>query len=109
MKTLLFSILFSAFSFFAVASSTNTEPVKSMEKQLTELISNSDFYKSPDVQDAKIMVKFTFNADNEIIVLSTDNKDYDSSIKALMNYKVLELNEDLSNKVFILPIRVERN
>lgn len=108
MKTLLFSILFSTFSFFAMASSANFEPVKSMHKQLTELISKSDFYKSQDVQDAKIIVKFTFNADNEIIVLSTDNEDYDTSIKALMNYKVLDLSEDLSNKIFILPIRVER-
>lgn len=108
MKTLLFSILFSAFSFFAMASTSNIEPVKSMEEQLTELIQSSDFYKTQKVQDVKIMVKFTFNHENEIIVLSTDNEDYDASLKSLLNYKTLDLDGDLSNKVFILPIRVER-
>ena len=108
MKTLLFSILFSAFSFFAMASSTITEPVKSMEKQLTELIQHSDYFESQDLEDAKIMVKFTFNQENEIIVLSTDNKDYDKAMKLLLNYKTLDLDQDLSSKIFILPIRVER-
>lgn len=108
MKTLVFSILFSAFSFFAMASTTNTEPVKSMQKQLSELIKKSNFYKSHKVQEVKIIVRFTFNDDNEIVVISTDNEDYDESIKAVMNYKALELDEDLSSRVFILPIRVER-
>lgn len=107
MKTLLFSILFSAFSFFAMASTTNTEPVKTMETQLTELLQNSDFFASQDLDDARIMVKFTFNQDNEIIVLSTDNRDYDKAIKSILNYKNLDLDQDLSSKIFVLPIRVE--
>ncbi len=107
MKTLVFSILFSAFSFFAMASTNNTEPVKSMEKQLSELIKDSKFYKSRKLQDAKILVKFTFNQENEIEVISTDNEDYDQSIKSVLNNQVLDLEEDLSSKVFILPIIVE--
>ncbi len=107
MKTLLFSILFSTFSFFAIASSSNAEPVKSMEKQVSELIQKSDLYKSIADQNQMVMVKFTFNTDNEIIVLSTDSKDYDKTLKNIMNYKTLELDEDLTNKVFILPIRME--
>ena len=78
-----------------------------MEKQLTELIQHADFFESQDLEDAKIMVKFTINQDNEIIVLSTDNRDYDKAIKLLLNYKKLDLNQDLSSKIFVLPIRLE--
>ncbi len=109
MKTLLFSFVFTACSFFLTASTTPSETVDSMEKQLTEMIQNSKFYKTVELEDATIMVKFTINEDNEVIVLSTDSYDYDSKIKSLLNYRNLDLDENITSKVFILPIRLEAN
>lgn len=107
MKTLLFSFVFTACSFFLTASTTPSKTVDSMEKQLTEMIQKSNFYKSVELEDAMIMVKFTINEDNEIIVLSTNSDDHDSNIKSLLNYRSLDLDENLRSKVFILPIRLQ--
>ncbi|MBK6365424.1 MAG: hypothetical protein IPG18_17550 [Saprospiraceae bacterium] len=52
----------------------------------------------------KININFLINAQNEIIVLSTSNEDFDFAIKEVLNYSKITLIELKPNTVYTLPV-----
>ena len=56
------------------------------------------------LERTNVTVRFMLNADNEIIVLSTDNSELDNSIKYSLNYKELESTDLEKNRIYVLPV-----
>lgn len=78
--------------------SKNPEGVQ-IQKMLTKLEFSSQVMKG-----TKISISFLVNAKNEIIVLSTNNKDYDDLIKTALNYQKISVSELDYNTVYTLPV-----
>ena len=47
------------------------------------------------------------NAQNEVIVVSTNNKDLDAIVKSTLNYKKIAVNELEYNKVYTVPVVIK--
>lgn len=78
--------------------SKNPEGVQ-IQKMLTKLDFSAQVAKG-----TKINISFLVNAKNEIIVLSTNNADYDDLIKTALNYQKISISELLYNTVYTLPV-----
>lgn len=52
----------------------------------------------------KINISFLVNGQNEIIVLSTSNSEFDSLIKSTLNYRKISLSDLEYNTVYTLPV-----
>lgn len=81
-----------------IPTSKNPEGVQ-IQKMLTKLDFSSQVAKG-----TKINISFIVNAKNEIIVLSTNNGDYDDLIKTALNYQKISISELLYNTVYTLPV-----
>lgn len=81
-----------------VPSAINPEGVQ-IQKMLTPLDLSSQVAKG-----TKINISFLVNAKNEIIVLSTNNNDFDSLIKNTLNYRKISMSELAYNTVYTLPV-----
>ncbi|MDA9774270.1 hypothetical protein N9B82_04870 [Saprospiraceae bacterium] len=105
-KVLFLSTLFSCVLFMASASNiTPEEAAKDLQKQVSELVLNASGWDAEDI-GTQIRVRFMVLSNDEIIVLSTNNEDYDASMKSILNYKKISVDNTLKNKVFILPVRL---
>ena len=108
-KVFFLAAILSLFSFSAFAN-TNTDPdiakVK-LQNQVKELIVDADFWTEEDL-GSEIMLKFMVTVDKEIIVLSTKSGDYEHSLKQLLNYKKVDVDNSLVNGIYLLPIKVRR-
>lgn len=103
-KVLFLSAIFS-FTFFA-ANAANINPKeasKDLQKQVSELVLDADVFTQADAGNT-LKVRFMVMDNNEIIVLSTDNENYDDTMKSILNYKLVDVDAQLKNKIFILPI-----
>lgn len=107
LKTSVLAILFS-FSFLQLnATTTIGDPQVSLEKQLNKMVTTSDIWDNIS-EDAVFRVAFTINAKGEIIVLSTDNENYDAAIKSILNYQKVKVEPAFYNKVFFLPVKLNK-
>ena len=48
------------------------------------------------------------NKSSEIVVLTTDNEELDSTMKSLLNYKKLNVDPSLVNQTFYLPVTINK-
>ena len=104
-KSLLFSVLF-AFVLGTATASTNPT-FKSARNEIKELIVKSDIIDSYS-EDVTFNITFMINAKNEIIIMSTDNKDLDQSIKEVLNYKKLKSADMKVNTTYTLPVALKK-
>ncbi len=105
-KGLFLSALFSFSFFIANAANINpTEAAQDLQKQVSELVLNADVWSVADAGN-ELHVRFMVMDNDELIVISTDNEDYDDTIKSVLNYKKVNVENQLKNKVFILPIKL---
>ena len=88
------------------ASAIETEPTKSFETEISDLIRDIDL-KNFDLEDGLIEVNFLINEKREIIVLSTTAQTLDRAIKTKLNYRVIESKDFTFNKRYTLPVRIE--
>ena len=71
--------------------------------QIEALIQNINFDVSA-LDEETIKVQFMINADDEIIVLQTDDKRVDQKIKSHLNYARIKNNDLEVNKIYIIPV-----
>lgn len=79
-------------------SKKNPEGVQ-IQKMLKEM---NDLTTS--LKGQKVNISFLVNGQNEIIVLSTSNSEYDSLIKTSLNYKKISVSELDYNTIYTLPV-----
>ena len=52
-------------------------------------------------------ISFFINSQNEVIVVSTNNRDLDGVVKSTLNYKKIAVNELEYNKVYTVPVLIK--
>ncbi len=104
-KSLMFSILF---AFVLGSASANTDPTaKSARTEIKDMIVKSEITKNLNTETT-VNVTFQVNAKNEIIVISTDNDDLDSSLKSVLNYKKLKSLDMNVGITYTLPVKLKK-
>ena len=92
---------------FANATTDNsTSSQNELRTELTKILDKMDL-GAYEISEAKINVTFMVNSDNEVVVLSTDNKNLDQLIKGKLNYKKLNSYEGPVNKTYIIPVKIQ--
>lgn len=108
MKFFKSAVLLTLFSFlFTQVNATpfTLDPQEQLEKELSNLVDNSADWGNFD-SDVTLKISLMINADGEIVVLSTNNEDFDGVAKAILNYKKVQVDAQYRNKVLILPVRL---
>lgn len=87
-------------------NSVKEDPTKKLSTQIGELL--EDNYLTFEEVSLTAQVRFTLNAEGEIVVLSVDTKNerLASFVKARLNYKKVEVAEAKEGKMFTVPIKV---
>ncbi len=104
-KSLMFSILFAFVLGTASASTNPTE--KSARTEIKEMIVKAEITKDLKAETT-VNVTFQVNAKNEIIVISTDNDNLDSSLKSVLNYKKLKSADIHVGVTYTLPVKLTK-
>ena len=88
-------------SIAATVSEYNSDPLTTSQQLLKHLqkIDISDLEK-----DKTVMVHFIINENHEIVVLSTNDEEFDHRMKTCLNYKKLDNSKLFINKDYWLPI-----
>jgi hypothetical protein len=104
-KSILMTALFALIVGTATAS-TNPE-TNSARNEIKELIKKADLAENLK-SNVTVNVKFMVNANNEIIVMSTDQKNLDGRIKSSLNYKKLKSSDMDINVTYTLPVVLKK-
>lgn len=104
-KSILLSALF-ALVFGTATASTNPEN-STTRTEIKELIEKANL-TSVIEDDVTVHVTFMVNEKNEIIIMSTNRKKLDSSIKSTLNYKKLKSSDMKVNTTYTLPIILKK-
>ena len=109
MKSIFLFALLACSTLFVNAKSIDTaNPTEELQKQISEIVTSSDIWESAD-KSFKLVVTFMVNSNGEIVILETNNKDWDDAIKSVLNYKKLKVSTALKNQIFHLPISLEKS
>jgi len=82
-------------------------PSANLSTQISKMLTENNFSEEHD--DLTAQVRFTLNADGEIVVLSV-NSEFDkmeSFVKAKLNYKKVNLADVEEGKVYTITVRIE--
>lgn len=103
------SILFTALFALVLGTATaNTNPeAKSARVEIKKLIEKADLASIIE-NDITVNVTFMVNGKNELIIMSTDKKNLDGSIKSTLNYKKLKSSDMKVNTTYTLPIVLKK-
>lgn len=91
-----------------LANDTKGEnPTRNLSNQISEMLSDNSF--SIEHNDLTAQVRFTLNAEGEIVVLSvnTEFDEMESFVKAKLNYQKVNLANVEEGKVYTIPVRIE--
>ena len=104
-KSILMTALF-ALILGTASASTNPE-TNSARNEIKKMIEKAEIaLKIKD--DITVRVNFMVNSNNEIIVMSTDQKNLDRSIKSALNYKKLKSSNIKVNMNYTLPVSLKK-
>ena len=104
-KSILMTALF-ALILGTASASTNPE-TNSARSEIKKLIEKANL--TSDIKnDVTVNVTFMVNSKNEIIIMSTDKKNLDSSIKSTLNYKKLKSSDMKVNVTYTLPVILKK-
>lgn len=90
-----------------LANSTDARtPVQGISEQITQLLSDNSF--SEEECDSTAQVRFTLNADGEIVVLSVQTKStsLERFVKNRLNYQKIKISGVEEGKLFTIPVRI---
>jgi hypothetical protein len=103
-KNLLTVLLFAAVTQLSTAADTpNNKPVGA---QIQTLLNKIDFEKLGG-KETKINITFFVNAQNEILVVSTNNQNLDNVLKSTLNYQKVAMSELEYNKMYTIPVLIK--
>ena len=89
---------------FANASTVKSSPkAQEVVKDIVTIMKDLK-YDFQAFKDETVKVRFMINADNEIIVLGTDNPELDETMKALLNYKKVGADSAEKFHVYVVPV-----
>lgn len=102
---LIVAVALFSFASISVSSAAVLTPSSSQElrKEISKLINKLDITQSLDTETA-VNLKFTVNDKNEIIVLSTDNSEFDYNFKGALNYKELDTEGLDANEIYSVRV-----
>ncbi|WP_291959794.1 hypothetical protein [Maribacter sp.] len=82
-------------------------PSKNLSTQISEMLTENTF--SEEHKDLTAQVRFTLNAEGEIVVLSVNSESdkMESFVKNKLNYKKVNLTNVKEGKVYTIPVRIE--
>ena len=104
-KSILLSTLF---AFVLGTATANTTPeTNNARNEIKTMIQKADLASSLK-NDVTVKVTFMVNAKNEIIIMSTDQKNLDSRIKSTLNYKKLKSSDMKVNVTYTLPVILKK-
>ena len=105
MKKLFFALFFAALTNFSFANSANPTSinVSELRAELIDLIGTPRLANS---LEERVTIQFTVNAENEVVILSTDNEELDGYLKSRLNYKQLDTENLVVNERYVLPLLV---
>jgi hypothetical protein len=107
MKKVFFALLFVSVASMSFANTVT--PTKTDGAELrTELLSLLGTPQLESSMEERVMIHFTVNTQNEVVILSTDNEELDSYIKSRLNYKQLTTSDVIINERYTLPLLVKR-
>jgi len=87
----------------ATELSANKKPESA---QIQTILKTIDFERFV-LGETKMSISFFINAQNEVIVVSTNNRDLDAVVKSTLNYKKIAVNELEYNKVYTVPVLIK--
>ena len=87
----------------AASISPTYDPVVTQIRTLIKGIDYDQYVGS----ETKMNITFFINAQNEIIVVSTNNKDLDEVMKSTLNYKKISMKELEYNKIYTIPVVIK--
>jgi len=88
----------------SAANTTNTAYPEGV--QIQYLLKNIDFDNYVE-KETKMSITFFVNVQNEIIVVSTNNKKLDNVVKSSLNYKKIAIEELEYNKIYTVPVVIK--
>lgn len=98
-------VLFLAMAPSAFAQKVHTpseEELSSISSQMLDFLDEIDLSRLNG--ERKVFVDFMVNAKAEILVLSTNDKDFDDVIKSKLNYKKLSEHSLEIDRVYTIPV-----
>ena len=97
-------------SFALVANLSNAADLSVAKKpegaQIQTLLNSIDFTQYVK-GETKVNISFFINSQNEVIVVTTNNKDLDNVVKSTLNYKKISVNDLEYNKVYTVPVHIK--
>ena len=105
--------LISAFAFILITSASfandniNTNTLDELRAEIATYLQKMDV-SSLEEESATLKVQFLVNDANEVIVLSVDDKEFDSTIKSKLNYKKLNTDGVKKNTVISVPVTFKK-
>ena len=104
-KSILMTALFTLI--LGTASASTNPETNSARIEIKNLIEKADLAESIK-SDVTVNVTFMVNSNNEIIIMSTNQKNLDSSIKSALNYKKLKSSDIKVNITYTLPVVLKK-
>ncbi len=82
------------------------EPIEGISEQITKMLSENSF--SEGECNSTAQVRFTFNEEGEIVVLSveTESKNLERFVKSRLNYKKIKISNVEEGELFTIPVRI---
>lgn len=104
--------LISAFAFLLLTTASFANDISSttLDDLRSEIATHLSKLDLSDIEQETITmkVKFLVNDDNEVIVLSVDDKEFDTTIKSKLNYKKLDTEGVAKNTVIAVPVTFKK-
>ncbi len=100
------SIFLFAIAGSAFANNADLTPSKDLARKIKSELSKVDLDYT-QLNGETLKIRFMINERQEIIVLSTDNKKLDNTIKDALNYDRLEGKELEPFEVYVVPVTFE--
>ena len=102
--------IFAVFGFALLTHFSNAADVSGAKKpegaQIRTMLNTIDFTNLVK-SETKVNISFFINSQNEVIVVTTNNKELDGVIKSTLNYKKIAVNELEYNKVYTVPVHIK--
>lgn len=91
-----------------VPTATSKSETKAFSKEIAGFIKNIDADAIAGNNET-VHVNFIVNNNNEIVVMSTSNENYDGVFKGALNYKAVKAIGIQKFKVFTLPVTMKKS